>query len=717
MFYEVEGGSVYKIEDNSFGFVFNCQLPPRGFGVNVITGELQETDIIKRSEIPQEQYWERPTLPPDFNARLRSEKEAQKRNKYHVDQYLEDIRQREWRRRLCGVWFWNYNPQKKSSEILYMTGAHYLYCTYWRFQGKFMDFRITDMRVFYLLRYIETDPDCLGIIFMTRRRLGKTAISGCWAYERTSRPPSYQYCGIQSKDDDTAADMFKKAIVNPWQKLPQFFRPIYDTLKGDDPSEIRFFHPSRKGATTEIELDEEDALESWVKFGPASEAYFDGAELTTYIADEAGKVEKKISILHRQETVRYCSENQGVMKGKQLYTTTVEVDEDTADSHEFEMLVQNSNPLKRNDNNRTTSGLYTFFLPAHHAYIFDNIYGHPNVSKAEKMLINEREYLSRENMFRQLASAKRKNPMTLQEAFAVDGESSVFNPQLLQEQLDRLSWGDKFTEFGDLIWKDGKAFLIEERDQNGEIIYHGDGSPVLRPNELTWVPNPKGKYEKVVGWFPKNANSVYERNGFFFPNQSYAYRAGYDPFRYDKTKKKKRSNAAAFIYQMPDISQNKEFNDTFVLKYSQRPEGTKIANMDVLKMLWWCGCQGLFERNVNHWKEHFSQWKCGGFLTYLPGEQEPGIYTQSNSGAQSTVQIICNYTESYINEHINKVFFRSLIDKRTNGWLAFKVDDTQDFDEPMAAGITLIAVKGKTYRLPNQSLNNIENILPYSQAI
>jgi hypothetical protein len=391
------------------------------------------------------------------------------------------------------------------------------------------------------------------------------------------------------------------------------------------------------------------------------------------------------------------------------------VDETTADDHEFQELVYDSNPLRRNENNRTITGMYTIFIPAHHGFYFDK-YGYPNIQKAENELLKTRKFLEQEHKLRELASAKRKNPMTLQEAFSVDGESSVFNPILLQEQLDRLSWGDKFTEFGNLVWVEGKEFWIEVRDEAGEIKYHQDGTPVLRPNELVWVANPKGRYEKVVGWMPENPNSVYERNGFFFPNQSYAYRAGYDPFRYDKVKKKKRSNAAAFIYQMPDISQNQEFNDTFVLKYSQRPEGTKIANMDVLKMLWWCGCQGLFERNVNHWKEHFTNWGCGGFLMYLPGEQEPGIYTQSNSGAQSTVQVICNYTEAYINEHISKVYFRSLIDKRTNGWLAFKVDDTQDFDEPMAAGITLIAVKGKRYKLPNQQTQDVENFLPYRKA-
>ncbi len=130
-------------------------------------------------------------------------------------------------------------------------------------------------------------------------------------------------------------------------------------------------------------------------------------------------------------------------------------------------------------------------------------------------------------------------------------------------------------------------------------------------------------------------------------------------------------------------------------------------------MAWLCGCKVLFERNVNHWKNDFKDWKCGAFLTYLHGEEEPGIVTD---GAGRVVQHICNYTESYINEHIDKVFFRTLMDKKT-GWLDFKVEDTQKFDEPMSAGITLIAVKGLRKRRVVDQTGNIESILPYSTAV
>ncbi|MEG8007480.1 hypothetical protein U2444_14880, partial [Listeria monocytogenes] len=75
MFYPIEGGSVYKVEDNAFGFVYECQLPPVGFGINSITGELQETDIIKRSDIAEEQFWDRYELPKDWKEKTRKEKE------------------------------------------------------------------------------------------------------------------------------------------------------------------------------------------------------------------------------------------------------------------------------------------------------------------------------------------------------------------------------------------------------------------------------------------------------------------------------------------------------------------------------------------------------------------------------------------------------------------------------------------------------------------
>jgi hypothetical protein len=703
MFYPVENGSIYEIPDNAFGFTFVCNLPPVGFGVNSMTGELQETDIIKRSDVPDQNYWERYRLPVEWKVKRTAEKERQKFDKYYADPELEKIRSREWKRRLCGVWFHNYNPKTGEVEIKYITGIHYFYITYWKFQGKFMDFRINDMELWYVVKYCETDPNCLGPNEITKRKLGKTARLGCWIYERTSRSKN-QHAGLQSKTDDDADEVMKKAIVLPWQKLPDFFRPIYDTMKGEEPDELRFFHTARRGSSADQERDEEEALESWIDFGASGEAVYDGPELDTYGSDEAGKTKKPVSIKERQNTVRFCSEIDGeFLHRKQWYTTTVEIDPGEEDNYEFHDMTAMSNPLERDDNGRTMTGLYTYFLPAYKGMYFDR-YGYPDEERAIRYLLNARKKMEQEGRLRELSSFKRKNPMTFREAFSIDGKDSLYNPELINQQMDEIGFRKDLTEFGNLEWVGGFEFLIEK-----EI----NGHKQLVPNELYWVPNPNGNFERLKDWEPREANKVYENNGKYLPNNNHAIRIGCDPFKYDKTKNKKRSKCSAFAFQIGDpIYPDSKYDNRPVLKYSKRPEGTQLANYEILKMAWWCGCQVLFERNVNHWKKHFTDWDCDGFLMWMPGEIEPGIYTD---GKGTVVQTICNYTETYINADINKVFFVSLM-KKEGGWLGFKVEDTQDSDEPMAFGFTLIAVKGKKYIRREEMQRNVEDLLPYNKA-
>ena len=363
-----------------------------------------------------------------------------------------------------------------------------------------------------------------------------------------------------------------------------------------------------------------------------------------------------------------------------------------------------SNPMDRDDNGRTMTGLYTYFLPAQKAMFFDK-YGDPDEERAIIYLLNTRRKLEQEGKTRELSSFKRKNPMSFKEAFSMDGSQSLYDPELLNEQLEDVLWKTDLTEKGDLKWYKDSPFVIE-KEVNGIKSFY--------PNKVIWVDNPNGVFEKVKGWWPKDPNKIYENNGVYLPNNNFSYRIGYDTFKYDKTKDKRRSNAAAFVYSINDDLYPSEFDNMFVLRYSDRPESRRKANMCVLMMAWLCGCQMLVEKNAgDHYREHYREWGCEGFLMWLPNESEPGITTD---GSGKTVQSICNYTEQYINEHIKKVFFKTLIRKET-GWMGFKVEDTQKFDEPMAAGITLIAVKGKHYRRTIDMTQDIENILPYTSSL
>lgn len=698
MFEVIENGTLIEVPDNCFGFLFRCWIPPVGFGLNAQTGKLQETDIIKRSDIPEEQYWERPQLPTDYNNKRKREQERQKFDPFYINQELEEIRIREWKRRLCGVWFWNYNPYKKESELQHVVGVHYFLLTYWRFQGKFFDFRMPDRDYWYVVKYCEEDPYCLGLNELTKRKNGKTARGGCWLYERTSRMENH-HGGIQSKSDIDAEEVIKKGVIHPWKTLPHFFRPIYDTMKGDDPSEeLRFFHSSRRGSSTEIEQTEE-ALNSFIDFKPAGDNAYDGPEIHSWLCDESGKTKKPNSIKERQNVVRYCTEIDGEFKGKHILTTTVEPEKGEEENYEFQELTARSNPLDRDENGRTGTGLYTIFLPAQKGMFFDK-YGYADEERATAFLLNTRKKYQEDGDTRALSSFKRKNPMSFIEAFSADGENALYDPELLNSQLDDIIWKNDLMERGDLVWDGGHRLQVEK-------IVNGEKTLVV--NHLNWVPNPKGKFEKIKGWFPKQANSVFEKNGKFYPNNNFSFRVGCDPFKYDKTKDKRRSDCVAYGYQIEDVLNKDDwFNDSPPIVYADRPNSTDLANEEVLKLVWWLGCQGLFERNVNHWKKFFIENNCEGFLMWLPGEVEPGIYTD---GKGTVVQLICNYTEAYINKHIKKVFHKTLIRKET-GWLGFQVDDTQKFDHPMAFGFTLIAVHGKRYIKRSEITRNIEDIMP-----
>ena len=687
MYFEIPNGTCLEIPDNAFGFVYKCWIPPFGYGINSVTGNIEETDVLGSKD--EKRYWERPTLPSDWASKRRKEKQTQALNKDYFDPYLEDIRKREWGRRLRGVWFWNYNEDTGETEPIYLTGLHYLYITYWKFQGKYMDFRIPDRDLFYVVSYCMFDDYCLGLNELTKRKNGKTARVGCWLFERVSRMNNH-HGGIQSKADDDAEEVFKKAVRDPWKTLPDFFRPVYDTMKGDSPSdELRFFATSKRGARAEEDVEEiEEALNSFIDYKASSEAAYDGPELHSYISDESGKTKKPVSIKERQNVVRYCTEIDGEFKGKHWFTTTVEPEKGEEENYEFQELTAQSNPLERDDNGRTGTGLYTYFLPAHRGMFF-NKSGYAKEEEAKRFLNNTIKSLTDKNDTRGLSSFKRKNPQSFKQAFAADGENALYNPELLSNQLDNISWGSVFTEKGDLVWEDGFKVKRQVVSQSGVLKEE--------PNRVKWIPNPNGRFERVKDWQPKEPNKVYKKTSYYAPNNNFAIRIGCDPFRYDKTKDKRRSNCAAFAYQMFDpLEPNSAYNDMFVLRYAYRPETTREANEDILKMAWWCGCEILFERNVNHWKNDFIDWECQGFLMFMPDEVEPGVITAGGS-----VQTICNYTEAYINEHIEKVFFKTLIRKET-GWLGFKIEDTEKFDEPMAAGITLINVKGK----PNKSKND-----------
>jgi hypothetical protein len=625
---------------------------------------MEKTDIIKRSHKKEDQYWEREDLPSWWDKKWEQEQIAQETDPDFFDAECERVREKHWRRRLYGVWFYN------NGVATYITGLHWFTLNWWKFQGKWFDFRIPNMEFYYMLDYCIEDPNCLGDIEITKRKEGKTARAGSFIYEYISRTEA-KHGGLQSKTDPDAAEVFEKAIVTPWRKLPPFFRPIFDTSGGDAPSkELRFYKPSRKGRRKKIQTADTDekALESFIDFESRKVLAYDGPELHRYVSDESGKL-IDVSIVDRHNVVQFCSEVDGVFVGKQHYTTTVE--EMESGGSEFKRLVQMSDRRELDENGRTKTGLYVYFLPAYRTLYYDR-YGFPDEERGKKYYMNRRASL--QSSPRDLSSFIRKNPFTLAEAFRVDGDKSLFNPENLNYQRDYLSWHTDIVERGNFAWKNGERF-----------------------SEVEWRPNKMGRWYIPKGFSLENPNKVRKNGDRYAPENTLLFRASMDPFKYNKTKDNRRSDCASFVGKMYDAANpNDQWGDMAVCRYRHRAATTALANEDMLMQCWYFGCQLLPESNVDHWKAHFVSAGCQSFLMILPGETEPGIYSDGHGGM---LQSICDYIEDYVENFYKKILFIGTIDDL----LEFDVGDTTKSDETIAFGILRIAMKRKTYRKPSEA--------------
>lgn len=697
MYLEIPQGSKIDIQ----GLI--CNIPPEGYVHDLQTKQIKYVGIYSRSEITSEQYWERFPLPSWYKEVIKQEDYYNKKkgdeDEDFYDERYEEYKKQEWDRRLNGFWWMN------NGQAVYITGSHYVFLQWWFIDIGYVKFRIPDMEYFYFLQYCIEDPECMGMLEITKRRFGKTYRGGLFLYEYPTRTKMTN-AGIQSKTGMDSKKLFAKAVVNPFKRLPKFFRPEYDMSLGITPkTEIRFQQTNIRGKKAEGGLDKEE-LGSMIDHQSADIVAYDGQKLHRYFADEWAKT-VEVNVYDRHEVIRYCLlDDEGRIIGKALYSSTVEKVETDRDGVQdaAKLLWDESDQLNRMENGRTPSGLYRFFMTADRARNFD-IYGVPDVEKTVQDILSDRA--SVEHNPRALAARMRKEARTIKEAFLTDSDKCLFDVLALTEQQDWLGYNE-MTETGNLIWENGDKYYIEKELTNGAIEY--------KINKLLWVKDDNGEYEKVKDWMPVEMNNVFEKNGHFAPNGSYAIRIGCDPFKFDKTKDSRKSNCAAYAYQMPDtLNEDNPHNDMFVIKYVGRAASTDIQYDRVLKMAWFCGCKVLFERNVYEWKRYFQHEKCSGFLEWLAGEVEPGIYTGGNS-ENGVTQLISDYTNSYINKHIRKVYFKTLISEES-GWLGFRIEDTQKFDDAMGAGIALISAKTKKYIRQTENKRNIEDIMPYRKAI
>lgn len=631
-------------------------IPPNGTVYNVMTNEWEKRDILKRSAKKENQYWERPVPPENYETKRKKEILAQKAEPDYYNPELQAYRNQEWDRRLNGCWYYN------NGTPTYLTGLHYFYLTHWKIDVGYPSFRITDLHFFYFLEYCVQDPKCLGMIEVTKRRQGKTMRAGAFLFELTSRSKN-KNAGIQSKTYEDARDnVFSKGVVMPFKYLPDFFVPIYDTEKGLTPkSELRFFKTNKRGAVGDI-FDKKIELESMITFKSADKFAYDGTKLHRYLGDEAGKT-KSVDVYERHQVVQFCMMQDENIIGKCLYTTTVEEMEDGGEA--FKKLWMASDQSNRNNNGKTRSGLYRYFMPAYKTLYYDQ-YGYPDEERAKVEYLNERAGLQDDP--RALASYIRKNPFTIEEAFFSEGESCLYDALKINRQIESVTWVDEKELYlrGEFVWDKGErdTKVVFKETSNGKFLVHKKAN-VLDTNF----------YNQITQYGTKKA-----------PKANHKYALGVDPYDHDNTVSQERSSGAAYVYHR--YSSTDELSETFLVEYINRPQKADIFYEDMIKLAHFFGCQMLAEDQKIGLIKYFERRGYEKFLFKMPGATKYGI-----SASTKTHQEIAEQHESYIEENIEKVIFKNLLDD----WLKFNLNKTTKFDAAMASGYTLILASNSKF--------------------
>lgn len=608
-----------------------------------------------------------------LNYKLPKEKQRWIRQEYPADMKFESIEdltdahyaifEREIERIKNGVWFFN------NGNLEFLTGPHYLLLNYFKIGNDYPIWLDAQRDIYQSWYTAEKDKKSMGIIFLSRRRFGKTEIIISILYQRAITSKNH-HGAIQSKTDKDSKLVFKK-LIGHWRKLPQFLKPK-DTGDTNPQSEIRFSEPGTRSATGAVKKYTE-ALDSWIDYKSAGEEAYDGDKIMTYVGDEIGKTLSS-DVYERHQIVVPTLLDDAKIIGKAFLTSTVEemVKKGGANA---KRIWDKSNPNQRNIDGRTQSGLYRILIPCYYSYRGDDDddstaiqyidkYGYTNLEFTKAYFTARRKELTGLD----LQSERRKFPFDASDAFNTGSLDNPLPLDLLYEQKEIL---------GNL--------LLDKPGLVSRVTFYREG-------EVKWRNDPNGRWEML--WdFPQlgQSNSFKYVDGKKAPGATRRFIAGADPFAADKVLQG-GSKGAGYVFLKLDVA-DPENTGMFIVRYSARPKTQNEFHEDMMLMTEYYGCMINYESDVDSF---FGYFRDRGMINYLTDRPKSTIDPQRvlkviKKGSPSKDRFsLARFLEVYVEyiiNHSQKIFFMSLLDDLID----YDHDNRTKSDDTVASGMALIA--------------------------
>jgi len=703
----------YDAETDS---VMICPLGTKGEiitldGLNIMLPKKpKRTEILFEKYAPAEQYWRRQEMPKGLTP------DTEEAFAYYIV--------KEYKRRREGVWFMN------NGQAVYITPEHYMGLQWNQMAdtGGYKDFRMAQANMYYFAKACLIDKRSIGMFFTKGRRTGFTEMALDHLVELSTTTKN-QKIGITSKSDADAMVAFQKYSY-VIQNLPFFFQPV---VKGkiDDVKKMVFGKPSdnSRAAKKNKDTSTADYLNTTVDYRATAILSYDSVKLNMYLGDEASKWEH-LSYLAHWMNIKPTMIQGGRVVGKSFIGSTL--NPLAKGGSDFKLMDVGSNVLKRNDNGRTTTGLYAYFLPAHHnAEDYTDKYGvcHAVVEKGksfvnaqgELKLYGSLQYL--ENEFKSARmmgeknywNARRLDPITKADAFRDESVSTIFDQQKINDQLDY-----------------NETYEINKTLVRGNFEWE-DNIPDSR---VLWKPMAKGRF--LVSWIPpvemRNKWEI-KRNEFGHvskhPGNDDLGAFGVDTYDQDSTQgsqlqetengsEHSEGSKGAFIGLTRTTMKDAPSN-SFIVEYITRPQTAEIFFEDCLMAAVFYGMPCLIENNKTRFLLHFRNRGYRGYSIHrfdkpmnklsqtekdLGGVPSSGvdIITQHWTGIETYIdKYVGNYTQGQ-NLHPVRVegeMGSMPFDRTLRDWARFNVAKRTEFDATIASGYAIMAVNRKPYLAPS----------------
>lgn len=587
-----------------------------------------EQDIWYYDVIPSQQYWRTPAAKNfkflDPNGNIRNVKQMNERDRIRYIEYWRDKYEN-------GLWV------MINGEPTYLTGMHIDHLIFNKFDGRNFMYLDSQRERFYFRDKTDKDPLCDGRCWAKGRRVGITAEEITQAI-RVVNDDFYNHVALQSDTQEKAKTTLLFKIIDTFIKRPEWMRDKYYNSNGKVP------RSALELVDVMVKTDMQEPLAGTVRHFASTVKAIDGMAFMLDVMDEFSKW-VDVSPYETFEVNKKTIVNPGKRGKLDALSTTGDGKESQKSVKDWHKLIANSNPLARNKNGKTNSGLYLWFVSYIHSLelltnypaIMDK-YGKVNREMAEEYIWNEVKQYPKDS--KEFTYALYKMPMTLKHVLLTPTGQGIFSKLRITARLDELR----------ALPYDEKPYVLGslEYDQNGDVYFESNEERRERcEKEGTeykqgyWMIalHPYFSAEKNID----TRNRCRKINGIFFPPVNQEFGWGYDPIRYRKedTTSNSLSDAAIVFWKKFDYYGAGDANQ-FAALYLYRPDDPHDATKEAIKGAKYYSAAGMHERTMESVKEDFNDAGCLPLLMQSEKDELYGLVVDSNG------KMVKNATEEMV---------------------------------------------------------------------